>query len=548
MSASEVRLADPPMVVHWDGRLRVTDPDGRPLDTAAAEVLMALGGKEPAWLVPLEALLTVESAFAGDWGQVRLAATAMGAPGPTRAQLARTASEPAVLLGLAALGEPQVLRNPAVTGREWDVLIAHRRRGVAARARNIADVLPPGLAEHPDPEARMRVARNPACPASLLSRLADDPADQVRKAVGTNPSTEARALRRMLSEKRNQLQVWEAIAANPKISWRGLEKCLREGPDQAREAAVANPRLPKWRVATLVTSKWSATRRALAGRPDASAKRLAWTERFSRRDQPGRQNLIRARIYSHPNASEVTKARVQQLNAFMKSAETPLPMWRKLAPPAPTEVLVLALGLGMLAVALATGPNIGGIFFALLLMGAVVVRCRTVRPGTKVSKARAQKQVPTDRRLIPTTRRNLYNRFLVLALVISAYLAGEQYDNGFAGSGGQGSPSGPTVVTFGTLPTGGPDLVGSLPFYIVVSDSKHIATRADIARFDEDALRLEVAMAHTRLGDDGTLDQAYTKLLLTLIGCTVDVSTSAWNENLPKLRAALGDLERASRS
>lgn len=449
---NEVRFAQPPVVLGWDGRLRVTDLDGRPLERAAAEVLMALGGQEPAWLALVEALLTVESAYPGNWEELRVAAEAMTGDPARRAQMARTTPEPAILLGLAALGEPQVVKNPGLTSREWDALMAHRKAGVAVRARNIADVLPVAMADHPDPEARVRVARNPLCSTVLLSHLADDPADAVRRAVAANPNTKRSTLRRMLRDKRNQPRVWEAIATNKNIPRLGLEKCLRLGPDRAREAAVANPRLPDWRVATLVLSRWSATRRALAGRPDARPGQLSWVEAFSRRDQPSKQNLIRARVISHPNVPGAVKARSEQLNAYMKSPDVAISPWLRLAPPSPFEALILFIALGLLATTVVTLNNIGAGLFACLLAGAVAIRCRTVRPGTKVAKPRG-KQVPTDRRLAPTDRRNLYNRILPLAIVVSAIIASAQSNIAPGNPAGPTQPSSPTTtVTFPTLP------------------------------------------------------------------------------------------------
>lgn len=196
-------------------RLRIFTGSGDLLDPVAAQVLQSLGGTAPSWLRNVEGLHTV-------WGNyrnttaLRSTAAALAKPDPQRAQIARTTLDPAVVIGLAAAGVPAVAQNPHCTAQAWDLLRLHDDEEVQERAWDLADVLPPSLASHPDANTRALAARNLACPRQTLDGLASDPSETVLLAVAGNPNTSGRALRRIARQK--NLYIRAAVAANPSFS------------------------------------------------------------------------------------------------------------------------------------------------------------------------------------------------------------------------------------------------------------------------------------------------------------------------------------------
>jgi hypothetical protein len=300
-----------------DDALEVRTADGGLLDPLAADVLIALGGDVPVWLSTVEGLRAVDRWAPGDANSLQEAMIALNTPQRQRAQLARTTTNRAVLVALAGSGTAHVVQNPLLTRCEWELLQAHRDQTVSNRALALATVLPAALWDYPDAKVRGRVARNPLCPPHVLVQMSTDPDIGVRAAVAANPNTATRVLAVLAAAPAQADQVRRAVAANPHVSRRTLRRSLRNADPGVRAAAAANPRLPKWRRASLVAHKSSQVRRSLASRPDTTARQLIWIERCSRRDQPTWQAMIRSRLRSHPNATPRLKQRLREVDAYV---------------------------------------------------------------------------------------------------------------------------------------------------------------------------------------------------------------------------------------
>jgi hypothetical protein len=95
-------------------QLVVCNSDGQPLDPTSASVLVALGGREPAWLDVVTALGEVAASCPGDDAALLAASAALDQSDETRASTAPTTTDRATLVALASAGCPSVGQNPAL--------------------------------------------------------------------------------------------------------------------------------------------------------------------------------------------------------------------------------------------------------------------------------------------------------------------------------------------------------------------------------------------------------------------------------------------------
>jgi len=301
----QVQLAGPSLIV--------TDRQGQRLDPQAAEVLIALGGAAPDWLPLVESLGAVAAAFPDDLAAVTTAAQAIGRAANARAELARTSTDRAVLIGLAAFGQYQVGGNPACDATLWDLVRYHPDEGVQQKALRHNEVLPPALGSHHDTETRRRVAANPACPPDVLAELAKHE-PPVRTAVAGNPGCPPRVLVRLARDSDN-LWVRIGVASNrscPKAAYKMLR---RDRYANVRNAFLLNPSVPV-RVAArqIFADPTPSVHAALASRVDLGPRSLIWLERYSRRDPANQYNLVRARLMHHPACPSPLKARLELID------------------------------------------------------------------------------------------------------------------------------------------------------------------------------------------------------------------------------------------
>ena len=110
---------------------------------------MALGGQEPPWLRPVEALICVHHYFPGDQEVLFAAAEAIGAKNVRRSQIARESDSAPILIALAAFGQKQVATNPLLDENTWTLLRFHRDPEVSRQALELAHVLPRGWQTSP---------------------------------------------------------------------------------------------------------------------------------------------------------------------------------------------------------------------------------------------------------------------------------------------------------------------------------------------------------------------------------------------------------------
>ena len=434
MTSPEVVLAEGRLqlrIARHDGRLEIRTKAGELLDPVAAEVLMALGGEEPAWLSVVEALNVVNERFPNDDRALLDAGHALGRSLQKRQQIARTSDNPAIRVALAGSGITQIVANPHMTAAEWDLLRLHRNQKVANKAMREATLLPPALHDHPDPQTRLRVARNPACPADVLATLARDSDTSVRQAAGANPSTSPAILQSLIVPPDPSDVVRASVAGNRHTPRRALNRCLRDSKAHVSAAAAANPALSKGRATLLTGDRRSVVRRSLARRPDNSSRNLAWIDRFSRRDQPSWQAMIRTQLRSHPNATPKFVNRLDQLDTYIGTrrprntdADTPardkVPVLRKIAAPSPGEAALLAACV-IAAIAVLSMRKDLAILAALAGLAIFIgSRCRTVRPKMRVAVSRETKKPPADERLKPVGRLSRLWRLAPIAGIIFA--------------------------------------------------------------------------------------------------------------------------------
>ena len=153
-----------------EAELELFTKTGQRLDPTSAEVILALGGDEPKWLRVVEALGAVHRIYPHDQEALLDAAEAIGQKKSSMVVTARDSRHYAELVALAEMGVHQVATNPLVDSLIWGLLMGDRDPGVCKRALVAANVLPPSLADYPDPQARIRVARNPLCPSPMSGK------------------------------------------------------------------------------------------------------------------------------------------------------------------------------------------------------------------------------------------------------------------------------------------------------------------------------------------------------------------------------------------
>src|ERR1700722_4308978 len=100
--------------------IEITNADGDVLDLAAAQVIISLGGTEPAWYPTVSALTAAYQLSEGKWGDsLAHAASALSLSPSRRGDLARTTSDKAVLAALASAGTVAAARNPQCDRTIW---------------------------------------------------------------------------------------------------------------------------------------------------------------------------------------------------------------------------------------------------------------------------------------------------------------------------------------------------------------------------------------------------------------------------------------------
>lgn len=537
---------------HTPGGLEVRTASGELLDPVAADVLIALGGDAPGWLSVVEGLQAVDRWAGGDIAAVLRAASALARSDHNRAQLARSSDDQAVLVGLAGSGQVHVAQNPALTAVEWDLLCGHRDDRVRNRALSLATTLPAALAEHPDPQVRQRVGRNPSCPVAVLDWLSRDGDPEVRRAVGANSGTPVGLLRSLLKDKSAPDSVWLAVALNPRCPRMGLLHCLRAVNPNLQTAAARNPALPRSWAAVLVMNRRSAIRRGLASRQANSSRRLAWIDRCSRRDQPTWQLMIRSQLRFHANASDKFKSRLSELDTYTKSnanaissLQPAVPRARRLAAPSFLEAtLMLALAGGALA-AVISGRPLYAIPAGLAEL-LIVPRCRAVRAGTRIAKSRSR-GVPRDQRLAPVSGHRVEIRLMVvLAFVVAAAIYGG-HPASQPGTGEEGARRVTVITSEGVNLF---DLHDDAAFKRVAQDAVRPLTGLRLQAALADARQLAVqahedssvvnalAQYGTGTGNFSRIGAAYEKLADDLAPATGG-TVSDWNKSEPTVRSDL---------
>jgi hypothetical protein len=277
-------MGDQQCTVAVTGRhILVTDPAGRRLDPAAATVLLALGGPEPAWLRGVEALSVVAWWQVGDRRALEVAVEALGWPRGELVKQAAVTTEPVILLVAAVHGVVEIGRNPRCTPAAWEILRHHRDAQVRRRALLANPVLPPTLAVVDDEDTLVRVGRSPECPPELLRQLARR-SFAVQLAVAGNPSAPPGSLERFALS--GHVATRAAAAGNPSCPRRCRWLLLVDRYAQVRVAAIGNRTLvPAWRAAARVyADPTPQVHVALARRPDLAPRTLCVLERYGRGD------------------------------------------------------------------------------------------------------------------------------------------------------------------------------------------------------------------------------------------------------------------------
>ena len=304
--------------------LEVVTKTGQRLDSVSAEVILALGGDEPTWLRVVEALSAVHRIHPHDQQALLDAAAVIGQKKSSMIVTARDSRHYAELVALAELGVHQVATNPLVDPLIWHLLMDDRDAGVSKRALAAANVLPPSLADYPDPQARIRVARNPLCPPPCLERLAGDEDASVQAAAAANANTPAIALMELGAH--DDVRVRQAIAANTSAPRVVIDALLKDRIANVRSAAVTNPvlsaRLAAERIWIDPTPAVHLAL-ALASRVDLSPRSLSWVERYARRDKPQMYSLVRGRIRQHPACPTNLEARLDKIEQRLASRPKP---------------------------------------------------------------------------------------------------------------------------------------------------------------------------------------------------------------------------------
>jgi hypothetical protein len=321
---------------------------GEPLDPAAADVLMALGGAEPPWLRVVEGLGAMRR-LGADPAALAAACDLLSRKPGVRAREASGTADPVLLAGLAAAGEADAARNPLCTPLVWDLLAGHRDERVRAKVRRIAATLPPALAGHPDPDVRARVARAGDAPPRVLAALARDPSIDVLKEVAANAATPPEALRMLAWLPFGTLD--DRLAANPATPPDALRRIVAHGLPASRLAAATNPALPRRALLRLLMSPPGPVHVQLAQRGDAGPWLLSLLE-WCARGRGASYRMTLWRLRHHPNASARLRRRAERVERWWQPNRPAMPVWYRPA----VIVLVAALALDVVAVGAAPGP------------------------------------------------------------------------------------------------------------------------------------------------------------------------------------------------
>ena len=242
MASVEVEMDEGGSLARIDGRsyrwsidggvLTVRNPEGEDLSPTSARVLMSLGGAEPPWFQVVEAIFEAfRTSITGGEAGVRAAVDALERSKTRRAELARITRDRSALTALAVVGTTQVGANPLCDPHAWQLIMSNPDADVRRLALRNNDVLPATLWEFPDEETRIRVARNPDCPDSILAKLALLEAP-VRSAVASNvhvsPDLLAK-LRYLLPPLTRTSELYGAFVKGTDMPWHLVEWFLAYG-------------------------------------------------------------------------------------------------------------------------------------------------------------------------------------------------------------------------------------------------------------------------------------------------------------------------------
>jgi hypothetical protein len=418
------------------GALKIYNEEGEELNPSSAQVLLSLGGQEPEWLAPVEAL--TEAFRVPPHGSpadaVSAAANALSQNQGRRAEIARTTEDEAVLAALAAIGTTQVGQNPYCKPRAWELLMNSRDPSTRQKALRTNEVLPPLLWQYPDPNTRIRVARNIECPAAILAELAkhNPDAPQVRAAVASNTGTPDVVLRELALD--SDMSVRRAVGSNLKCPLGSFSRLSQDRFAPVRVSVISNPSIPTNLIARRIRiDPTPSVHVALASRVDLSARSLGWLERYSRSDPVAQYRLVCSRISDHPRctakmARHITKVE-SRLNALSSDDISALDQsrrgrsGRRLAPGILPLLLLLATALAIGCALIGAGieqvsssPVAQGIGF--ILAGAVV------GIGLLVLAFALYRRLPIRGLVAPPRPRGLVQYLVAIGLLVLANIHG----------------------------------------------------------------------------------------------------------------------------
>jgi len=128
------------------------------------------------------------------------------------------------------------------------------------------------LARSPEPNARVEVARDPACPPQILGQLAQDWWWEVRAAVALHPSCPGPSERRLAGDP--SIWVRRALAESPTASEAVLTLLSNDEDAGVRDAVAEHPHVPSALLSNLARDKVWEIRRSIAKREDAPYEAL----------------------------------------------------------------------------------------------------------------------------------------------------------------------------------------------------------------------------------------------------------------------------------
>jgi hypothetical protein len=294
------------------GVLKVRNAEGEELSPTSAKVLMSLGGAEPPWFQVVEAIFeTFRTSITGGEAGVRAAVDALERSKTRRAELARTTRDRSALTALAAVGTTQVGANPLCDPHVWQLIMGNPDSDLRQRALRNNEVLPATLWDFPDEQTRLRVARNPDCPDSILAKLALQEA-QVRGAVASNVHVSPELLTTLTRD--DDMAVRRAVAASARCPVSCFKRLARDHFAVVRIAIVTNPEMPVRRVAARIWQDPTPTVHvALASRTDLSPRSLSWLERYSRSDPIAQYRLVCANLSANTTSSPELERRLGEI-------------------------------------------------------------------------------------------------------------------------------------------------------------------------------------------------------------------------------------------